>query len=255
VTILIKAATGLVAGVVAGGLGLVCLPRPAPNALKPRAAVEKPQFVAAAPSTKSAAPATIRATPAVAVAAETQDRAKVAVAPSAKPSPTPVAAAAPAPQVKSAPPAPIAVAQLEPTKPAPSQTPAYRTVTFAQTAPAAAPAATLAPAPAEVAVPRAPQPSSVASDASASWSVRGLIALARGDLSSARVYLTRAAEAGDPRALVALADTYDPAMLAKLGVIGAPGDAQRAKDFLAKAAAAGVVAVRDRTAALDQTAH
>jgi TPR repeat protein len=85
-------------------------------------------------------------------------------------------------------------------------------------------------------------------------SVQGLVALAKGDLSTARLYLTRAAEAGEPRAWVALADSYDPSMLAKLGVVGAPGDAQRAKDYLEKAAAAGVVAAKDRMAALDQAA-
>jgi TPR repeat protein len=104
-------------------------------------------------------------------------------------------------------------------------------------------------------MPEAPKPAIAASDASAPWSVRGLVALAKGDLSSARVYLTRAADAGDPRAFVALADTYDPVILAKLGVVCAPGDAQRAKDYLVKAAAAGVVAAKDRMAALDQNAH
>ena len=42
-------------------------------------------------------------------------------------------------------------------------------------------------------------------------------------------------------------------MLTKLGVVGAPGDPQRAKDYLGKAAAAGVVAAKDRMAALDQS--
>jgi TPR repeat protein len=40
-------------------------------------------------------------------------------------------------------------------------------------------------------------------------------------------------------------------MLAKLGVVVAPGDAQRAKDYLIKAAAAGVAAAKDRMAAID----
>ncbi len=84
--------------------------------------------------------------------------------------------------------------------------------------------------------------------------MQGLVALAKGDLSSARQFLARAAEAGDPRAWVALADTYDPAMLSKLGVVGAPGDAQRARDYLGQAAAAGVVVAKDRMAAIDQSA-
>jgi len=83
--------------------------------------------------------------------------------------------------------------------------------------------------------------------------VQGLVALAKGDLASARQFLARAAEAGDPRAWVALADTYDPSMLNKLGVVGAPGDAQRARDYLIKAAAAGVLVAKDRMAAADQS--
>ena len=38
----------------------------------------------------------------------------------------------------------------------------------------------------------------------------GLIAFARGDIAAARAFLKRAAENGDPRALMALGDTYDP---------------------------------------------
>ena len=82
-----------------------------------------------------------------------------------------------------------------------------------------------------------------------------MVALARGDISSARLFLSHAAEAGDARAWVALADTYDPAMLAKFGVVFAPGDAQRARDCLVKAVAAGVVVPKERLAALDQGDH
>src|ERR1700722_8980396 len=67
VSLLIKAGTGLVAGMVAGALGLVFLPRPEPNAVKPRTAVEKPQFVVASDSPAPSASA--RAAPTVALAA------------------------------------------------------------------------------------------------------------------------------------------------------------------------------------------
>jgi TPR repeat protein len=144
--------------------------------------------------------------------------------------------------VKSAP-AVVTVVKVDPPKPEASPSPSSSPSVVAEAAPHAAIS------------PEAQKPTISASDASAPWSVRGLVALAKGDLSSARVYLTRAADAGDPRAFVALADTYDPAILTKLGVVCAPGDSQRAKDYLLKAAAAGVVAAKDRMAALDQNAH
>ena len=152
----------------------------------------------------------------------------------------------------------ISFASMQPAQPAP----ANAAISLAETRATAAAAQPLAPAlkPSIAAAASTPQPATAtasqaapatANDVSARWSVLGLVALAKGDLSSARLYLTRAAEAGDPRALVALADTYDPAILAKLGVVVAPGDAQRAKDYLIKAAAAGVAAAKDRMAALD----
>jgi cytoskeletal protein RodZ len=212
VSILVKAASGLVAGLVVGALGVAFLPRVEPTALQPRHAVEKPQFVVGA--TARDAP---RAAPAVAVAAE---------AAPAKPSPTkPSPAPALAPPPAAAPlaattPAPVTTAKAETPKPAASAT------TVAVAAPA--------------------------NEVAARWSVQGLVALAKGDLASARQFLTLAADAGDPRAWVALADTYDPAMLSKLGVVGAPGDAQRARDYLVKAASAGLVVAKDRVAAADQ---
>ena len=257
VTILIKAATGLVAGLVAGALGLAFVPRVEPNAVKPRAAVEKPQFVAAAGNDKTIATPTPRATPAVAVASpapipETPSR----PAPS---NPSPASDAKPAPQATAAPAAPIAVVKADPPKGAPVAVVKAESPTPTPSNKAVAVAGLSPPAPASSApvksAPEPVKPAVAANGESAPWSVRGLVALAKGDLSSARVYLLRAAELGDPRAFVALADTYDPTVLAKLGVVCAPGDAQRAKDYLVKAAAAGVVSAKDRMAALDQAAH
>ncbi|HEX9169538.1 MAG TPA: hypothetical protein VF886_11535, partial [Roseiarcus sp.] len=48
----------------------------------------------------------------------------------------------------------------------------------------------------------------------------GLAAFAKGDIATARAFFVSAAEAGDARALVALGDTFDPATLIRLGVIG-----------------------------------
>jgi hypothetical protein len=238
---LVKAGTGLVAGVVAGLLGLAFMPQGAPVAVQPRQAVEKPQLVFA----KEAGPPNVQTASAVAVAPE----AAVPAAPAAGPIPAPAKIvevakpAAPGQQAAVAKPAltaeparapPIAVARLDPPAPAakpPSPTALPVSQAPARQAPAAAPA----------------------NEAAARWSVPGLIALAKGDLSTARVFLIRAAEAGDARAWVALADTYDPAILAKLGVVGAPGDPQRARDYLGRAAAAGILVPKDRMAALDQT--
>jgi outer membrane biosynthesis protein TonB len=287
VSILVKAGTGLAAGIIAGALGLAFFPRVEPTALKPRSAVEKPQFVAA-PVVAPSATAAPRAAPALAIASEAvpadkpvakpaevaAKTAEVAVAPKpAALAPKPAAAPKPAEAV-----AAVKAAAVAP-KPAPDpvQTPlAFASLDNAKAAPlgetrSISPAALQPPAPAKPApslaetratlAPQAaltpPPPAAApatATDASARWSVRGLVALAKGDLSSARLYLTRAAEAGDPRAWVALADTYDPAMLTRLGVVVAPGDTQRAKDYLVKAAAAGVLAAKDRMAALDTAA-
>ncbi|HXT09748.1 MAG TPA: hypothetical protein VN715_22815 [Roseiarcus sp.] len=224
-SILIKAVSGLVAGVVAGGLGLAFVPRVAPNALKPRHAVEKPQFVDAVASRDAA-----RVVPAVLAVAATPAVARPPAAPA--PSTKPALAGNPAATVVIAKldPPKLAPPKLEPLKPAASET------SVAVVSPAPSPSS----------------PPTAANEAAARWSVQGLVALAKGDLASARQFLSRAAEAGDPRAWVALADTYDPAILSKLGVVGAPGDAQRARDYLIKAANAGVVVAKDRMAAADQ---
>jgi hypothetical protein len=49
---------------------------------------------------------------------------------------------------------------------------------------------------------------------------RGQELLATGDIVAARVVLVRAAEANDPKAALAVAATYDPIMLEKIGVFG-----------------------------------
>jgi hypothetical protein len=63
--------------------------------------------------------------------------------------------------------------------------------------------------------------------------------VAQGDIASARLMLTRAAEAGDARAALALGATYDASVLRKLGVIGVAADAARARAWYEKAAEYG----------------
>jgi hypothetical protein len=52
-----------------------------------------------------------------------------------------------------------------------------------------------------------------------------------GDLATARIVFQRAAEAGDAIAAVALAATYDPTMLKKLGVVGMAPDIEKARSW------------------------
>jgi TPR repeat protein len=70
------------------------------------------------------------------------------------------------------------------------------------------------------------------------------------NISAARSMLERAAEAGDPQALFALAETYDPNVLAAWGTVGTQGDAAKAKQLYAKARAGGLEEAEARLQAL-----
>jgi hypothetical protein len=78
----------------------------------------------------------------------------------------------------------------------------------------------------------------------------GLVAFAKGDIATARAFFVSAAAAGDARALVALGDTFDPATLGRLGVIGLKGDEAKARDYYSRALTAGANGARERIAAL-----
>ena len=65
---------------------------------------------------------------------------------------------------------------------------------------------------------------------------RGDAALQNGDIAAARLLLRRAAEAGDMKAAMALAATYDPGVLKQLGALGAKADVGTARDWYQKAA-------------------
>ena len=56
-----------------------------------------------------------------------------------------------------------------------------------------------------------------------------------GDLASARLVYRRAAEAGDAAAALALGATYDPVVLAKIGVRGMGADIEKARSWYEKA--------------------
>jgi hypothetical protein len=68
---------------------------------------------------------------------------------------------------------------------------------------------------------------------------RGQDLLTIGDISGGRLLLTRAAEAGDARASFALAGTYDSAVVATLGAVGAFPDPVKARAWYQKAAEQG----------------
>ena len=90
-----------------------------------------------------------------------------------------------------------------------------------------------------------------ASEAARRLCAQGLVAMAAGDIAGSRLYLERAAEAGDVRALMVLGESYDPTTLARMGALGIKGDAGKARDYYAKALAAGMGAARERMAALE----
>jgi hypothetical protein len=64
---------------------------------------------------------------------------------------------------------------------------------------------------------------------------RGEAYIADGDLAAARLVLRRAAEAGDPRATLTLAGTYDPIVLEKLGARGLASDIDLARTWYERA--------------------
>jgi len=74
--------------------------------------------------------------------------------------------------------------------------------------------------------------------------------IAAGDVVTARVPFERAAEAGDARAALALGATYDPAVLARLGVRGITADVAKARSWYEKARALGSAEAAGRLATL-----
>jgi TPR repeat protein len=63
--------------------------------------------------------------------------------------------------------------------------------------------------------------------------------LSAGDVAGGRLLLTRAAEAGEARASLALAGSYDAPVMGYLGVVGVPPDSAKARAWYIKAAEQG----------------
>ena len=68
---------------------------------------------------------------------------------------------------------------------------------------------------------------------------RGQDALNNGDLVAARLLLQRAATAGSADGTLALAQTFDPAVIGRLGAVGVAADAAKAREWYQKAARLG----------------
>jgi hypothetical protein len=84
---------------------------------------------------------------------------------------------------------------------------------------------------------------------------RGDDLIASGDLAAARLVLRRAADAGDARAAMTLAETYDPAILEKLGVHGVVPDLAMARGWYEKAKKFGATEATQRLELLASKQH
>jgi hypothetical protein len=84
---------------------------------------------------------------------------------------------------------------------------------------------------------------------------RGDALIASGDLAAARLVLRRAADAGDARAAMTLAETYDPAILEKLGVHGVVPDLAMARGWYEKAKKFGATEATQRLELLANKQH
>jgi TPR repeat protein len=141
-----------------------------------------------------------------------------------------------------------------------NQTPSVRTDTTAAVAPTreeitmAYQSALPSRAPAEFMTPKdAIHP--LDSNEIASLLRRGDALIASGDFAAARLVLRRAADAGDARAAMTLAETYDPAILEKLGVHGLVPNVAMARDWYEKAKKFGAAEAPQRLEMLASKQH
>lgn len=77
-------------------------------------------------------------------------------------------------------------------------------------------------------------------------------AIHMGDIAGARLVLEHAVLAGDTTAIYALAETYDPKVLAQLHVRGMQGDADKARALYEQARAKGVAKAQEKLAPSDK---
>lgn len=169
---------------------------------------------------------------------EAQEKLAAAMARFADMNQTPQATPAPAPvptlpvEVAKAPPPPATAAEAAP--PPPAMEPA---------APAPVPAAIVAPAPT---LPPLSEADMRRLNSKAAQAIRD------GDILGARLILERTIEGGDAKALLALAETYDPKALTRMNAKGVKGDAAHARKLYGEALARGLSEARGRLEALDR---
>ncbi|HEV2564594.1 MAG TPA: hypothetical protein VGU19_05885 [Microvirga sp.] len=72
----------------------------------------------------------------------------------------------------------------------------------------------------------------------------------KGDVSGARLLLERALDGGNARAAFLLAETFDPNVLSRLGVMGIRGDPAKARELYGRARAMGMAKAGERMEAL-----
>jgi hypothetical protein len=79
---------------------------------------------------------------------------------------------------------------------------------------------------------------------------RGRLLARNGDIAGARLLFERAADVGSGRAALLLGETYDPDVLASMGVLGAKGDLGKARRWYARATELGIPIAAERLKAL-----
>jgi hypothetical protein len=106
--------------------------------------------------------------------------------------------------------------------------------------------------PAEPAALPPPVPSAIAPEEVRKMLVRAGSLIGAGQIGSARALLELASRSRDPQALFALADTYNPKMLARWRAIGILGNEARALSLYRQAAEGGMVEASARLRELGQ---
>ena len=81
---------------------------------------------------------------------------------------------------------------------------------------------------------------------------RGKVLSAARDITAARLFFVRAAEAGSTEGALAAARTYDPAELTSQGILGVQGDVALARKYYEMAAAGGAPGAQERLDRLKQ---
>jgi hypothetical protein len=99
---------------------------------------------------------------------------------------------------------------------------------------------------------KVPNTSATAASSGSDMNGKAAQAIRDGDILGARLILERTIEGGDAKALLALAETYDPKALIRMNAKGVKGDAAHARKLYGQALARGVSEARGRLETLDQ---